>query len=263
MKRNSLKRILIYSFLAYLVPGLVLFFSQRNFLYFPVGEIHHKYDQMSLQNSGETINVIVLNKGQAKAIIYFGGNGEQAVCNATDFLKAFPDFTVYLFNYRGYSGSTGTPTEKGIFSDALLLYDRIDHQHLDISVVGRSLGSGVAVYLASERPVAKMVLVTPFDSIRNVAQQQYFMYPMSLLLKDKYDSIGRVVRIKSSTLVLIAEKDTVIPYNNSIRLVHAFPEGQVTAKVFKGADHNSISWEKNYYEDLRTFLCERKSGSDG
>ncbi len=257
MNAKIIKRIILYS-LIYLIPGLLLFLFQRDFLYFPTEQTAHKYDQMIFANDGESIEVIVLNRGQKKALVYFGGNAEQVVYNAHDFLKTFPDYTVYLFNYRGYGLSTGKPAEKGIFSDSLVLYDRIKKHHSGISLIGRSLGSGVAVFLASERTVEKLVLVTPYDSIRDIARQRYFMYPVSVMLKDKYDSIGRVDRIESPTLILIAEKDTVIPNKNSIRLVHAFPEGQVAVKVFKGADHNSISWEKTYYEDLRTFLEERQ-----
>ena len=253
MNVKIIKRIILYS-LIYLIPGLLLFINQRSFLYFPTEKTNHQYDKITFDNDGETIEVIVLNKGHKKALIYFGGNGESVVYNAPDYLRTFPDHTVYLFNYRGYGGSSGSPSEKGIFSDALSFYDRIEKQYSGISVIGRSLGSGVATWLAAERSIEKLVLVTPFDSIRNVAQKRYFMYPMSVLLKDKYDSIGRVGRIKSPTLALIAEKDTIIPYKNSTRLVQAFPQDQIAVKIVSGADHNTISWEKDYYDYLKRFI---------
>ena len=141
---------MIYILLIYLIAGAVLFFYQRKLIYFPSGKIPHSYETLKLENENETIEVIVLNSGRGQALIYFGGNAESVVYNATDFLLAFPLHTVYLFNYRGYGGSSGQPTEKGIYSDALLLFDKVQGKQTKISVMGRSLGSGAATFLASK-----------------------------------------------------------------------------------------------------------------
>jgi hypothetical protein len=76
-----------------------------------------------------------------------------------------------------------------LFSDALAIYDRIKKDHQQIIAIGRSLGTGVAVYLAAQREIEKLVLVTPFDSLRSVAQEIYPIYPISLILKESYRSI--------------------------------------------------------------------------
>ena len=112
---------MLYILLIYLIAGAVLFFFQRKLLYFPTSKITHGYDTLTLENKNETLEVIVLNAERNRALLYFGGNAEAVVYNAEDFLTAFPLYTVYLLNYRGYGGSSGQPTEAGIFADALAL----------------------------------------------------------------------------------------------------------------------------------------------
>ncbi|MCG8428081.1 MAG: alpha/beta hydrolase [Chromatiales bacterium] len=243
-----------FTVLFYVTTGVLLFIFQRNFLYYPTQKINHAYRVEPFSVNGESIEVVVLNQGREKALIYFGGNGEPVAMNADDFRHVFQNHTVYLVNYRGYGGSTGSPDEQSLYSDALHIYSRIEQQHATISVVGRSLGSGVATYLASEKPIEKLILITPYDSIQNVAQDKFPFYPMSLLLWDKYDSVGRVGKISAETLVLLAEYDQIIPAKYSNRLISAFPKSQIKVKTIKGVGHNSISNRESYYLLLQDFI---------
>ena len=252
--KSKTGKTMIYFVLIYFLVGVMLFSSQRKFLYFPTEKIPHSFDQEIIFSGNETIEVIVLNKGKKDALLYFGGNAEPVIYNAADFLKAFPFHTVYLFNYRGYGGSSGQPTEKGIYSDALIVFDRVEKRHSKISVIGRSLGSGVATYLASERSIEKLALITPFDSIKNVAQSKFFIYPMFLLLKDKYDSFSRVKHIKAATIAIVAENDNVIPNKRSFRLINEFPSDQITVKIITGSGHNDLSEKPEYYNYLKAFF---------
>ena len=240
--------------LIYIGFGIVLFYLQRDFMYFPSVKTSHTYNLEQFLIDGESIEVVVINKGKSKAVIYFGGNGESVVGNASRFVDTFNSHTVYLVNYRGYGGSSGIPTEKNLYSDAQHIYDAIQKEYEHISVIGRSLGTGVATYLASTRAIAKMILITPFDSIKNVAQEQYPLYPMSLFLMDKYDSSSRIENIKSETLIILAEKDAVIPKESSNRLIRLFPVSQVTVEVIKGAGHNTVSHKERYYSLLKEFI---------
>jgi pimeloyl-ACP methyl ester carboxylesterase len=253
MKSKILEKML-YILLIYLIAGAVLFFFQRKLLYFPTGKITHGYDTLTLENKNETLEVIVLNAERNQALLYFGGNAEAVVYNAEDFLTAFPLYTVYLLNYRGYGGSSGQPTEAGIYADALALYDKVQEKQKNISVIGRSLGSGVATYLASKRPIQKMALISPYGSITSVAQNKFPIYPMFLLLKDKYDSIGRVKEISAKTIVLIAENDEVIPKKHSLRLISEFPSEQITVKTILDTGHNDISNKTEYNQHLKDFF---------
>ncbi len=253
MKRKILEN-MIYFLVIYFLICVVLYFIQRKLIYFPTEKIPHSFPHLKLVNQKESIDAIVLNEGKNKALLYFGGNAESVIYNAEDFLKEFPQHTVYMLNYRGYGESTGEPTEKGIFSDALLLFDTVQDKHQKISVIGRSLGSGVAVYLASRRPLNKIALITPFDSIKSLGQSKFIIFPIFLLLKDKYDSLSRVRQIQAKTLALIGESDEIIPKKHSLRLINEFPSEQITAITIKNSGHNDISYKDEYYQHLKNFF---------
>ena len=238
---------------AYLGLGSLLYINQRSILYYPTPKVEHPFKELTFKNESESIIVIVLNEGKSKAILYFGGNGEAVAGNATDFEFLFPAHTVYLVNYRGYGGSTGVPKERGIYSDALYIFDKIKQNHDAVSVIGRSLGSGVATLVASARELDKLILVTPFDSVQNIAQDSFPIFPVSLLIKDKYDSLSRVKDIRVPTLILIAEFDEVIGRKYSMRLADAFNPEQLTLEVIRGAGHNTISFNERYGPLLKAF----------
>jgi len=241
--------------LLYLGFGLLLYALQRDFIYLPVDGSSHLYPLERFSSAGESIEVVVLNPGREHAVVYFGGNAESVAGNAPGFLDSLPDRTVYLVNYRGYAGSTGSPSEPALYEDALTIYDRIRDRHRGVSAIGRSLGSGVATYLASQRPIHRLVLVTPFDSILHIARDQYWFYPVSLLLKDRFDSAGRVAAIEADTLVVLAQGDEIISAKYSQRLIEAFPPSQVEVVTIDGAGHNGLSGLRDYYAVMADFIA--------
>ncbi len=244
--------------LCYIAAGMLLYLKQRDLLYFPSAPVAQTYPHITLENQGEKINITITNPGQDKALLYWGGNGEAVAAGAEVFAKALPDYTTYLVDYRGYGHSTGTPTEAGILSDALALYDHIRPKHQSISLFGRSLGTGVASYVASEREADKLVLITPYDSIESVARDRYPLFPLSLLVKDKYDSLSRAPKIKAHTIILIAEHDTVVPKQHAYRLAAAFPKAQVEVHEIAEAHHNDIAQTTAYHQLLDQFLNKER-----
>ncbi len=253
MKR-LLKWISIVMLVGYVGMGLFLYVNQRAFLYHPTPNIQVPYKSMTLKNEGESIHVIVLNEGHENAILYFGGNGESMAKSSDYIAQQFPTFTCYLMDYRGYGSSTGEATEKALYSDALKLYDTIKPKHNRISIGGRSLGSGIATYVASKREVSKLALITPYDSIVNVAQGRYPIYPASLLLKEHYNSVSRVKDIKAKAFIVIAQNDSVIPLESTQKLIEAFKPEQLQVDTIKNRGHNDISSDKRYYKIMQKFI---------
>ena len=242
---------------AYLGGGAYLYVNQNNILYFPKTEITKDYTNIAMQNEKESINIIVLNEGHENAILYFGGNAEYMAMSANYIAKQFPNFTCYLMDYRGYGMSTGVATERGLYSDALKLYDRIKDKHNRISTGGRSLGSGVATYVASKRKVSKLALITPFDSIVSVAQDRYPMYPAKILLQDnQYDSMSRVEDIFAETFIVMAENDNVIPRKNTQNLINAFKGKKLQVDIIENRGHGDISDDERYYKIMQDFIGE-------
>ena len=248
--------ILKISCLAYLGFGLYLYAAQRSFMYFPVPENHaNDINFEYLDSGGESIKTWVLGPLQDSAIIYFGGNAEDVYNNAPDFRSTLPGHRVYLVNYRGFGGSSGSPTQANLFSDALNVYDTLRERHSRISVIGRSLGSGIATYLASVRPVQRLILATPHDSALAIAKNMYPVYPVSILLKDKYESVEYAPLITAPTLIMTAERDHIIPLKHSIRLAQAFAPGLVKQVVIENAGHNGLAGYRQYWDEIRLFLA--------
>jgi pimeloyl-ACP methyl ester carboxylesterase len=246
----------------YVSAGVALFFVQRSLVYHPTPAVTVAgAEPLALESRGETIRLWTQNVAAPGAALYFGGNSEEVSKNLAPLAAALPGRAIYLVNYRGFGGSTGSPSEEGLFLDALAAYDRVRKSHSDLCVIGRSLGSGVAAYLASERKVEALVLVTPYDSIENVAQARYPLYPISWLLRDKFDTLARVPRIKARTLALLAENDWVIPPERSAALVAAFPQDQISVKTVPGTAHNSMASSPLYWSAIGAFCAAPATSS--
>ncbi len=233
-----------------------LFVVQRSLIYFPVpanGSV--QADDIRLDSGGESLQVWRLSAGRPRAIVYFGGNAEDVALNVPQFSRIFPQHTVYLANYRGYGASSGEPSEEALYADALRVYDHVSAAHDSVAVIGRSLGGGVATYLAANRPVERLVLVTAFDSAVSVAQAAFPIFPVSLLLRDRFDSAARAGRIEAPTLVVVAERDEIIPRRRTDALVASLDPQLVSVRVVERAGHNTIGQFPEYAAALSGFLA--------
>ncbi len=242
---------------AYLGLCVLLYFAQRSQIYFPVRESSPPGAESIRVASGDVeLKVWVVPRPGPRALIYFGGNAEDVAGNLAAFTLAFPEHSLYLVNYRGYGGSTGSPSETGLLADAPAVFDHLHPRHPEISVIGRSLGSGVAVHLASVREIRRLVLVTPYDSLVNVAREHFRYLPVGWLMRDRYESVRRVPATRARTLVLIAGADEIIPRARSDALVAAFPVRQIRAEVLDRATHNGLDQSSQYLELIGEFLAE-------
>jgi pimeloyl-ACP methyl ester carboxylesterase len=244
--------LLLFVITGYAAACLVLFLAQRSFIYFPPQSAAVPAPKTStLAVPGATIRISERPLQAEKAVIYLGGNAEDVSASLPLLDSAFPDRALYLMHYRGYAGSSGKPTEEALVSDALALFDRVSTQHSDIVVIGRSLGTGVAVRMATLRPVSKLVLVTPYDSLGELAARQFPWFPVRWLLRDKYESGKYAPQVKVPTLILAAEHDEIIPARSTELLFSRFANGVASIRVIKGAGHNSISDDASYISALR------------
>ena len=241
--------------LIYLALCLILFLLQRQFLYFPrPSTLVQGTEPISFSVNNEKLSGWLVNKGQSKALIYYGGNAEQIEHNTDFFRTHLADYSVFLIPYRGYGENSGSPTEQGLYEDALFVFDKLVGEYNGITLMGRSLGTGVATYVATQRKVEKLVLITPYDSIVNVAKETYWMFPVSWLLKDKFLSAERAAQINSPTLVLIAEHDRVISRNRSEQLKRRIKASLLSTQVITNAGHNDISDFQQYSRSIKDFL---------
>ncbi len=190
----------------------------------------------------------------APLLIYFGGNAEDVSWLAST-AGQYAGWSLLVFSYRGYGRSEGRPGEAALFADALQIFDyaarRADTTR--IAVMGRSLGSGVATYLAAERPVVGAILVSPYDSVESVARGVYPFLPIGLMLKHRFDSVSRAPGIKAPLLCLVASDDRVIARKHSERLYEAWG-GKKQWREIAHTAHDNIVGEPDYWGAIAAFL---------
>lgn len=233
---------------------LSMYLGQRREIYHPEGTWRvQQAPDLEVVNQGVRLRGWVMNPGQAKALLYFGGNGERIEDSRETLARWFPDRTIYLLPYRGYAASEGKPGEAALVADAMALFDLAAKTHPQIAVIGRSLGSGVAVQLAAKRPVDRLALVTPFDSLVRVAAGYFPWLPVNALMRERFESWRYVGDIRCPVLVVQAEEDEVIPAARTQALIHAFrppPSVQIVAD----AGHNTVQDHADYRVSLERFL---------
>ena len=198
--------------------------------------------------------------GNARAplVIYFGGNAEE-VSWLLDAVGRFPGHSLLLVNYRGYGGSGGRPGEAAMFADALQVFDyaakRDDVDAASIVLMGRSLGTGMAVHVAARRAVRGVVLVSPYDSMVELGRRHHPYLPASLLLRHRFESHAEAPRIKAPMLALVAARDSIVPPAHSRRLVEAWG-GPHAMHEIDDTDHNDISGSDAYWQLIGGFLAK-------
>lgn len=195
----------------------------------------------------------------APLVFYFGGNAEEASWMLEE-AGSTPGVSWLIVNYRGYGLSGGAPGEAALVADAVQWFDRaMQFPGVDAKrsvAFGRSLGSGVAVALAAQRPVGRLILAAPFDSLAAVAKRYYPYLPVDLLLKHRFDSISLAPTLKQPLLCLIAEHDEVIPPVHGERL-YAVWGGPKKKVVLQAAGHNTSDAHPLFWPSIREFLAQK------
>jgi uncharacterized protein len=234
--------ILAIAFTLYAAACAALYFFQRSLIYYPQrGASAHPATRMKLAVEGAELQISIRPHAGTKALVYFGGNAEDVSAGLSEMASAFPDSAIFLMHYRGYGGSSGMPSEAALQKDGLALFDQVHAGHPEVVVVGRSLGTGIAIRLAAQRPVARLVLVTPYDSLQDLAAAQFPLFPVRWLLSDKYESGRYAPLVSAPTTLIAAEHDEVIPRWSTDRLHARFAQGVAKFIVLPGTGHNTIS----------------------
>ena len=173
---------------------------------------------------GVTLRGWEVNPGRERALVYYGGNGEGLDWLVPELGRRFPRHTSYLLAYRGYGASEGVPNERVLTSDALAVHDHAAARHPGpVDVIGRSLGSGVAMQVAVRRQVERLVLITPFDSLVATGADLFPRLPVRHLLRDRWDSAGVAHRLRARVLVVRAGRDAVVWPARTDRLLAVLP----------------------------------------
>ncbi|MEN7529627.1 alpha/beta fold hydrolase [Cupriavidus sp. DL-D2] len=180
-------------------------------------------------------------EGVRDLLFYLPGRGED-VLETLQFMKWLPPGMGFAtFDYRGLGHSDGMPSEAAAVADAsqFLLHIRRAFPGVRVHVVGRSLGTGVAIQLADLQDFESLQLITPYDSLLEIVRKRFPLVPLRQLMRHHFDSIAHCKKVVQSTKVLLAETDDVVPHECSERLMAAWP-GPVAVQTIAGTDHHTI-----------------------
>lgn len=173
-------------------------------------------------------------------LLGFGGNAWNADAMALTLHGLFPGHEVIAFHYRGYPPSGGEPSARALLADSVAILDHLQHERArSVIAVGFSIGSGVAAYLAHHRPLAGLILVTPFDSLKALAREHFAWAPTGLLLRHHMPTVDLVKGKQTPTALIVAGRDTIVPARRSEPLRSAIPN-LVLDRTIAEAGHNDL-----------------------
>ena len=247
-----LKWLLIVASVGYLGGLVVLFFAQRSMVFpipqtartspdaagFPEAEEHI----LTTADSEKVIVWHVPARPGHPVLLYFHGNGDFLAGFFGRFRQIIADGTgVVALSYRGYAGSSGQPSERGLSQDAAAAYAFTTARYSAEKIVawGFSLGTGVAVTLAAEQPVGKLILEAPYTSLADVAASLFPIFPVRLVMKDQFRSDERIARVTAPLLIMHGARDATIPIIFGERLFARAHEPKQFVRFPEG-DHNNL-----------------------
>jgi fermentation-respiration switch protein FrsA (DUF1100 family) len=264
---STLKWIIAFVAAGYVGLVALLYLAQRSLMYFPDTRRHApaelgltQAEEVAL-TSADGVRVTVWHvppREGMPVVIYFQGNGGGLDLRAERFKKLTAGGVgLVALNYRGYGGSEGKPSEAGLILDGKAAYDFAAGRYAADRIVlwGESLGSGVAVALAAEKPVARVVLESPYTSITDVASSVYWFVPVRRLLLDTFHSDERIARVTAPVLVIHGERDTIVRFHFGERLYGMVQSPKQFIRL-REAGHNDHD-QFGVQELVRPFLLGR------
>jgi uncharacterized protein len=263
----TLKWLLIVAVAGYAVFVALFYVAQRKMQYFPesvrttpaAAGLPEAEEIMLDTGDGERVIVWHLPpRGDKPVVLYLHGNGASLRWRVDRFRALTADGTgLVALSYRGYGGSSGSPTEAGLIKDAEAAYAFTVARYPPSRIVlwGESLGTGVAVALAAEKPVGHVVLQSPFSSAADVGAERYWFVPVRLLMKDQFRSDLRIGKVTAPVLVLHGDQDDVVPFALGERLYGLINAPKRFVR-FPGAGHNDLG-AHGAVEAAKQFLSEQ------
>ena len=231
---KAMLRILLIIAVFYGLAVLLLFVFQRKVMYIPSKAIEapERYGLRDVHSltvpSSDGIQLqlwYIKAKTNFPTVLYFHGNAGHIGDRAAIFhALSEQGFGVLALSYRGYGGSSGEPSESGIYDDARAAIGFLQTQHISLKQImlfGESLGTGVATQMATEFDVGALILQAPYLSVAGRAAEIYYYVPVKWLIHDKFESIHKITKVKAPLLLFHGERDTVIPIRHGRELFAA------------------------------------------
>ncbi len=194
------------------------------------------------------------------AIVYYGGRMED-IRWLSALASHCPHLAIYAHNYREFGQSEGKANETNIVDDAIQLFDHV-WQHSGaqrVHVVGRSLGTGVAIQVVAKRNEAgSLSLISPYDSIVNIARKKFPLAPVSALLSQQFESHQYAADLTVPVQIILASDDKVIPHRNTRKLMESFTQ-PVKAHIVPATNHSTVATDPRTWEQIAVFIAQTES----
>ncbi len=248
--------------------SLLLYLFQPKFVYFPLSEIDYTPDMAGLAYEDiyfTTEDNVELNAwfipvaGAKKTLLFFHGNGGN-ISHRLDSLKIFHELglSVFIIDYRGYGQSQGTTSEQGTYRDAEAAWRYLTESRSisdkDIIVFGRSMGAGVATWLAIQHTPNLLILESAFTSVADMAKHYYPYLPTHLLTRIKYASIDRIENIQCPILFSHSQTDEIVPFELGVQLFEQAREPKMFMQLKGGHNDGFIVTGRSYVNGIKEFM---------
>ena len=251
--------------LVYLLVTLGLYIFQRSLLYHPV-ENNYYGDKLTVNiekvkiTTDDNIDLLAWyhkkDIKKYKTILYFHGNAG-SLEDRIHKINHFKDMNInfILLAWRGFSGNKGKPTEQGLYQDARSAVKWLINQGVteeNIIIYGESLGTGVATEIAQNKNFAGVILESPFTSMIDLGKKYYPIFPVKLLLKDKYESEKKIKNLKSPILVIHGKKDKIVPFYMGKKIFDMANNPKFN--YFTEMDDHMMNYDENLINEIDLFI---------
>ena len=264
-KKMYILFLVILVILVYFFASLGLYIFQRDLLYHPT-ENNYGGDRLTVNIEKVKIvtedNIDLLawyhNKdiNKFKTILYLHGNAG-SLENRIHKINHFEDMNInfLLLSWRGFSGNKGEPTEQGLYQDARSAVKWLIKQGVfeeNIIIYGESLGTGVTTEIAQNKNFAGIILESPFTSMVAAGKSKYPIFPIRLLLKDRYESDKKIKNIKSPVLIMHGEQDNIVPFWMGEKMFELANEPKYS--YFSKYDDHMMDFNNELINSLKLFI---------
>ena len=247
----------------------VMYVLQERLLYHPKEHLtttpgHHEllFEPVSFNTTdGETLAGWWLPSRQERGVLLFLHGNAGNMADRIESLKIFNrlGLSVFIFDYRGYGQSSGTPTENGLYEDGESAWRYLTGTRgidpMKIVIFGRSLGGGVATWLAVRHSTRAVILESAFTSVHDLAGHHYPFVPVQLLLNDRYDSLSRIHALQTGALMMIhSPEDELVPFDHGQELYRAARGNKEFLEIEGTHNHGFIAAGERYVSAIDAFL---------
>ena len=246
--------------------GASLYFLQEKLIFIPTTlpqdytyNFSYPFEELFLKaEDGAVINAIHFKTEQPKGVIlYFHGNaGDLSRWGIITEFFVEKKYDVFVMDYRTYGKSRGKLSEQALYNDAQMCYDYLlkHYQESEITIYGRSIGTGMATYLASNNNPKQLILESPFYSLTDVARDRFLLFPIKKLLKYDFPSYRYVENISCPIIIFHGSDDSVIPYASGEKLFNSIIQKKKTFFTIENGGHNNLIEFDSYRNKIHEIL---------